>query len=124
MEKTMNHYAQFVKRLLGRYESLSTEHSRVELLFDDARGHYMAVRLGWSPRKRIHLCLVHIDIRDDLVVIQCNNTEDEVATELVNMGVPAENIRLEFLPPARQEFSLLRDFQSTGESVLAEESSY
>jgi hypothetical protein len=123
MEKTMNLYVQFVKRLLSRYESLSTEQSKVELLFDDARRYYMAVRLGWSPRKRIYLCLVHIEIRDDLVIIQCNNTEDEVATELVNMGVPAENIRLEFLPPANQEFSVLRNSNSSIDRVLAEKSS-
>jgi len=43
--------------------------------------------------------LAHIDICQEMVVIQCNNTEDLIATELAEMGIPRENIALGFLPP-------------------------
>jgi hypothetical protein len=118
MEETMNQYRQFVKQLLARYESLSTEHSKVELLFDDVRNSYLAVRLGWSRGTRIYVCLVHIDIRGDLITVQCNNTEDEVATELVKMGVPADRIRLAFLPPAAQLFSVTREHSTSDANAI------
>ena len=75
MEKEMSVYQKCVKQLLSEYEPLATERSNVELLFDDERMPYLAVRIGWFQQKRIHLCLAHIDITDDAVLVQCNNTE-------------------------------------------------
>ena len=97
--KKLEDYKNSVKRLLSEYESLHTEHSQVELLFDDARLRSMAVRVGWMKRKRIHLCLVHIDICDEMIIIQCNNTEDLLIAELEAMGIPRQRISLGFLPP-------------------------
>ena len=105
MEKEIDFYRQCIKKLLVGYEPLKTQQSKVELLFDDERMRYMAVRVGWFRQKRLHLCLVHIDICDDAIIIQCNNTEDMIATELVKMGLPGEKIRLGFLPPESQAFS-------------------
>jgi hypothetical protein len=99
MEKTVEHYKNSVKRLLATYESLRTEYSRVELVFDDLRLRYMAVRVGWMNRKRIHLCLIHIDICDETIVIQCNNTEDLIVADLEDMGIPRQRICFGFLPP-------------------------
>jgi len=99
VEKTLAFYKSCVKRLLSAYESLGTERSQVDLLFDDERMHYMAVRVGWIKRKRLHLCLVHIDIYDGMIVIQCNNTEDLIVTELERLGIPRQQICLGFLPP-------------------------
>lgn len=98
-EPKIEFYKERIKQLLSRYESLTTEHSSVELLFDDQRTRYIALRLGWSGQKRIHLCLVHIDICNEKVVIQCNNTEDLVINELEEMGIPREQICSGFLPP-------------------------
>jgi hypothetical protein len=105
MEKSIDFYKQCIKKLLSEYESLETEHSKVALLFDDEHSHYMAVRFGWFGQKRIHLCLAHISLEDDIVVLQCNNTEDLIATELVKRGIPKEKIRLSFLPSGVQMFS-------------------
>lgn len=99
MEGTVEQYKKSVKQLLSSYEALHTEHSHVELLFDDIHLRYMAVRVGWMKRKRIHLCLVHIDICDGLLVIQCNNTEDLLIDELEALGIPRQKIVLGFLPP-------------------------
>lgn len=100
-------YRKSIKQLLSQYEQLGTEHSKVLLLFDDERMDYMAVRVGWMNQQRIHVCLVHIEIVDNHVVIHCNNTEDMIATELVELGVPAAKIRLGFLPPEYQEYANL-----------------
>jgi len=117
MEKDLNFYQESIKKVLSGYEMLNTEQSSVELLFDDERKRYTAIRLGWLAQKRIYLCLVHIDIEDEAIIIQCNNTEDMIATELVSLGVPKEKIRLGFLPPEVQAFSDLSVSQEQFESV-------
>jgi hypothetical protein len=88
-----------VKNLLDEYETLSNRWSDVELLFDDKRQRYIAVRVGWQNHRRIHRCLIHINIVDETVVIQANNTEDDLRDTLVAMGVPDESIMLGFIPP-------------------------
>jgi len=99
MDQEVEFYGKRVKQIVSKYESLSTEQSKVELLFDDERMRYMAVRVGWSGQRRIHLCLVHIDIYDEKVVIQCNNTEDLLIDELEEVGIPRKQICSGFLPP-------------------------
>ncbi|NJL59529.1 MAG: XisI protein [Desulfobacteraceae bacterium] len=64
----------------------------------------MAFRVGWRKHKRIHLCLVHIDICNDMVVIQANNTEDMIDSELVDMGIPKDKICLGLLPPDVRQY--------------------
>ena len=99
MEEPIAQYRASIKRLLSKYQALRTPWSEVELIFDDEHQHYMALRIGWLQHKRIHFCLVHIDIWDDLVVIPANNTEDLIDAELVALGVPEDKICLGLLPP-------------------------
>lgn len=103
MEETVTFYQECIKKLLTEYEGLHSRGSQVELIFDDDRMRYLAVWVGWWKSKRIYQCAVHIDICDDGVIIQCNDTEDLIATELVEMGIPRERIVLGFLPPEVQE---------------------
>jgi hypothetical protein len=55
--------------------------------------------VGWDQDKRVHGCLVHIDIIDGKVWIQRDGTEQGIATELVTAGIPKDAIVLAFHPP-------------------------
>ena len=99
MESMIPLYQQCIKTLLSQYESPQAEDAAIELICDDERMRYLVLRVGWRDQKRIYLCLLHIDIIDDTVIIQCNNTEDKVASELVQLGIPKDKIGLGFLPP-------------------------
>jgi hypothetical protein len=44
-----------------------------------------------------------VDIRDDLVWIQHDGTEDGIANELVEAGIPREQIVLAFHPPDQRK---------------------
>ena len=94
METPREFYKQCVKQLLAEYETLKSDDATIELIFDDEHQHYMAYRVGWFKHKRIHFCLVHIDICDDMVIIQANNTEDMIDEELV---LPCDVVRDDFV---------------------------
>jgi len=96
-------YKHCIKKLLFECESFKSPWANVELLFDDERMSYMTVRVGWAKQKRIHLCLVHIDILGDAIIVQCNNTENLVVSDLVEMGIPREKISCGFIPPEAQK---------------------
>ena len=99
METPREFYQRCVKQLLSEYETLKTDDSAIELIFDDERMRYMAIWIGWQQSKRIHQCAVHIDICDDQVIIQWNDTEDLLDEDLINMGIPTHHICLGMIPP-------------------------
>ncbi len=54
---------------------------------------------GWHDPRRIHGCLIHIDIINGKVWVQRDGTEHGIATELVAAGIPKDHIVLGFHPP-------------------------
>ncbi len=99
MEADIAFYQTCIKALLEEYRSLSTPETTVKVSFDDERLCYLVMRVGWFQRDtRIHRCLIHLEILDGIVVIQANNTEDELIPELVRMGIPRKHIRNGLVP--------------------------
>lgn len=103
MEATVALYPTYIKSLLTEFEQFGTEWSQVKTVFDDEQMRYIVMRTGWMGSQRVHRCLLHIEIQEDLVVIQANNTESLIDEQLIGLGIPAEKIRLGFLPPAAQK---------------------
>jgi hypothetical protein len=50
----------------------------------------------------IHGCVLHLDIKKGKIWIQHDGTEVGIANELVNLGVPKEDIVLAFHEPLSQ----------------------
>ena len=104
MDQSLTFYQECVKKRLSEYEDSHPEWTKTELIFDDKRRRYIVMSVGWLGEKRVHHCLVHIDICDDRIVIQANNTEDLLDEELADLGIPAENIEFGFIPPTVRTF--------------------
>jgi hypothetical protein len=98
---SLSAYRQAVESVLTVYTKIPYAHGelRCEALFDREQDRYALVTLGWNAGKRVHFVLVHIDIVDGKVWIEKDNTEDGVATELVQAGIPKSQIVLAFRPP-------------------------
>jgi hypothetical protein len=90
-----------VKRILGEYAAIKPAYGEIETetIFDDEKGHYEVIRLGWDDHRRVHGCLLHVDIRGDKIWIQRDGTEEGIANELVEAGIPREQIVLAFHNP-------------------------
>jgi len=106
MENSVKFYQRCIKELLKEYAEIASGEARLELLFDDDHARYMLARVGWRQEKRIHRCLVHIDIEGNCVIIQANNTEQLIDRDLVNKGIPSDKIRLGFLPEAAYQYAI------------------
>ena len=95
-------------------EQILAEHARVpyshgdihtEVIVDRERGRYLLVDLGWQGAERIHGALVHVDVLDGKFWIQCDGTEEGIATQLVTAGVPRERIVLAFKHPELRKYT-------------------
>jgi hypothetical protein len=98
---TLDLYRQIVERTLTEYAKVPYAYGEIqtETVFDRAKDRYLLVNVGWDSDRRVHGCLVHIDIVNDKVWIQRDGTEEGIAAELERAGIPREHIVLGFRPP-------------------------
>ncbi|WP_206079577.1 XisI protein [Polyangium spumosum] len=87
-----------IERVLSEYAAIPYAHGDVQTqtVFDRERGHYLLMIVGREGRKRVHGCLVHVDVVGEDVVIQRDGIEHGIAPELVQGGIAAERIVLAF----------------------------
>lgn len=98
---TVDTYRRIVQQVLAAYAAIPYAYGdiRTEVVCDRDTDRYLLITLGWDQDKRVHGCLVHIDIVDGKLWIQRDGTEQGIATELVTAGIPKDAIVLAFHPP-------------------------
>lgn len=96
----LTHYRKIIKEVLEPYTQIPYSHGDMicKAVFDENSDSYLLVTLGWDKAKRIHGCLVHLDIIDGKIWVQRDETEDGVTYELVAAGIPKDSIVLGFHP--------------------------
>jgi XisI protein len=99
MDRT-ERYRLIVEKLIEEYASFKPSHGQIETeaIVDQKRDHYEVMHVGWDGARRVHGCVVHVDIRDGKVWIQYDGTSRPVAEELLEAGIPREDIVLGFHP--------------------------
>lgn len=93
---------QIVQQLLNNYANIpasDTADIHHEVVFDTKHHRYLLLSLGWLKGRRVHHVVMHIDIIDEQVWIQANNTDRLIAEELVEAGIPPQSIILGLQPP-------------------------
>ncbi|MEG3845258.1 XisI protein [Microcoleus sp. herbarium14] len=101
-------YRQFIRQLLTTHatpEQNSDSDVECQLVFDREQDHYQILDVGWEGYKRIYNCFIHLDIKGGKIWIQRNMTEADLGQELVEMGVPKEDIVLGLHPPYKRPYT-------------------
>ena len=100
-------YRQYVQTLITRYaeDDVSNDEVEVQLILDTERDHYQWMNVGWEHLARIYRSIIHIDIKDGKIRLQQNLTDQNPAEELVEMGVPREDIILGLQPPYKRQYT-------------------
>jgi hypothetical protein len=100
-------YKKHVQALLTQYaQDDALEHEvETQLIFDTERDHYQWMNIGWQQSNRVYRCIVHFDIKDEKIWLQQNLTDQNPAEDLVEMGVPREDIILGLQPPYKRPYT-------------------
>ncbi len=111
----LDHYRQVIETILSEYASLPYSYANIqsEVVFDRTRvgtaslkeTRYLWMDIGWDGDRRIHGCLVHIDLIDGKIWIQRDGTEEGIAADLERAGIPKEHIVLGFRPPELRPYT-------------------
>lgn len=105
MEK-IDLYRSYIREIIKRHAHPSSYGDiEVEQIFDTENDYYLLFSVGWLEQSRQYGCLIHIDIKNDKIWIQYDGTEVGVANELVELGVPKDDIVLGYHSPYRRQFT-------------------
>lgn len=99
---TESTYRTAIVKTLQSLASEGTPTFERELVIDNERGRYVLFLIGWQGYRRIHTCLVHIDLVEDKVWIQEDGTESGITNRLIEAGIPKEHIVIGFHTPAER----------------------
>src|SRR5262245_19550615 len=93
-------YREIVCRVIGEYARHKPSNGQIETeaIIEPAKDHYEVMHVGWDGVRRVHGCVIHLDIIGDKIWIQYDGTNRPVADELVAAGVPRSDIVLGFHP--------------------------
>jgi hypothetical protein len=100
-------YRTLIKQLLEQYAAYKPSYGDIEIqtVFDTEHDHYQIVAIGWDKKERIYGCSIHLDIKNEKIWIQINNTELDIGQDLVERGIPKEDIVIGFQPPYLRQIS-------------------
>jgi hypothetical protein len=101
------HYRDIIQHVLLSYTE--TPYARGDFqckpVFDTARDSFMLITEGWDGVKRIHGCLIHIEIMSEKVWVQRDDTDRGITYDLVESGIPKDHIVLGFQEPSVRQFT-------------------
>ena len=96
IRRTLDDYADILAKVKDR---------QVERIYQDETGHYELMLIGWEGWRRIHGCVLHIDLIDGKIWIQQDGTEYGIAADFLEAGVTKEEIVLGFQPPGKRPYT-------------------
>jgi hypothetical protein len=106
MDKLEN-YRQVIQKVLTEYAQIPYAHGDIQLqtVFDRENDHYLLLLVGREGARRVHGCLIHVDIINDKLWIQRDGTEHGVADDFVQAGIPKSQIVLGFRSASVRQYT-------------------
>lgn len=75
------------------------------LIVEREHADYVLLDAGWGRAGHVYCLFAHLRLRDGKVWIEKDSTEKGFAVELVEAGIPKENIVLAFCRPRRRKLT-------------------
>jgi hypothetical protein len=105
----LEQYQGLIKRQINCYVDAFNEEtsasSQEMAVFDDERGHYQWLTVGWENGQRAFYTNIYIRLQQGKIWIERDTTEDGIANELLRQGVPREDIVLAFHAPEVRKYT-------------------
>jgi XisI protein len=99
-------YRQIIQKILSDYQDWAAGANQMGVQecvsFDPEHDHYFWFHVGWDGKQRNFGVTVYLKIEQDKIWIEEDWTKQGIANELLEAGVPAEDIVLGFQPPSKR----------------------
>jgi hypothetical protein len=95
----MDSLSNIISKVLNEYVKLPTSPGMTRhLMVNAAQSEFWLSKMGWQDHTRIHSTTAHLEIKNNLIWIHRDETEDGIASDLEQNGIPKEQIVLAFHP--------------------------
>ncbi len=106
----LNQYRQHIQDVLTEHYKVSPspgdEGVDRQLIIDRERDHYQLLNVGWRKGDEpVFGCPIHISIKQGKIWIERDFTDYGIANELIERGVPKEDIVLAFHAPYKRPYT-------------------
>jgi XisI protein len=103
----LDNYRQIIRAVLRPYVDISYVNVKIKnrVAFDIEMDQYIILSEGWENTQHLHGVVIHVEIIDGKVWIQMDGTEDGIAPELIQAGIPKEDIVLGFHKPSIRPYT-------------------
>ena len=104
---TITHYRDIIQHILLAYTKIPYARGDIQCkpVFDTERDSFMLITEGWDGVKRVHGCLIHIEIMNKKVWVQRDDTDRGITYDLMEAGIPKDHIVLGFQEPSVRQFT-------------------
>ena len=95
-----------IERILTEYASIPYAYDNLEsqTVFDRNKGRFIWLTWGWEGPKRVHSVSVDVELRDGKFWIHRDGTEEGIAADLEQAGIPKNRIVLAWQPESHRKF--------------------
>jgi hypothetical protein len=93
--------------ILTEYAQIPYSYGEIDrkTVFDRVSDRYLLMIVGWEGIKRVHGCLIHLEIIGGKIWIQRDGTEDGIANDLLQYGIRKHQIVLGFRDPEIRQYT-------------------
>lgn len=97
---SLKKYRETIKSILTNYVSIPYSRGDIKskLIISNDGNNYLVISVGWQNKKRVHGCIIHLEIIDNKIWIHRDGTEYGIANELLDAGISKDKIVLGFHP--------------------------
>lgn len=88
-------YRKIVTKILEEQAACGASLGKIDeyAVCDEKTDNYLLINVGWHPSgRRQHGMPVHIRIKDGKVLIEWDGTDQQIAQQLINVGIAVEDI--------------------------------
>jgi hypothetical protein len=92
---------QIIEKIISEYAQIPYANGDIQRhsVFDRHQDRYLLMISGWEGVRQVHGCIIHIEMIEGKIWIHRDGTEDGVARDLLEAGIPKERIVLGFKSP-------------------------
>lgn len=76
-----------------------------QVIFDSTNDHYLLMSVGWKDSERMLATIYQLDIKNGKIWVQQDNSDVGIVDQLLDKGVPKQDIVLAFYAPYRRQYT-------------------
>ena len=106
MDKDLK-YRSLIKTILLKHAQLKPSYGDIKprTLFDEKQNDYLLMDIGWNNKRYVYGNIIHLQLLNNKIWIHYDGTEEGIAMELVDSGVPKTDIVLGFRHPKVRQYT-------------------